>query len=415
MTFVFALIWFGSLLIDSLVGGKSEKKTVTGNPPPKIKIAKELFEEKILQKISERNTEILRRVWEKSKPEIERLKRETLDDIEKHTLKVLNGYFSISKRKGVENFLNWLYSFGTDYIVVFKKVMDTKSKVQCLINLKSGKVETLSECAKNSELERYVLQKVKIYLVNDKEISHLIEEKVIPYANRRVEEFKKNTLQIVRQKYQEELLKESKKISARLVQKGELKDLTEEDIEEVTQKVNRELTSQVLGDVTKRISAKVGVLITSAIVVKIATETTQKVAIKLAEKITVKVTAKVLTKLAEKLGAKALSALGGFESGVLACSWAGPFSIACGVAGGMVAWVATDWAINKLDEVLNREEMRKELINLLSEGERYLANSVVDTYKKALNRWENALMETLWREMGNLKLKEVPKILNGNL
>jgi len=86
-----------------------------------------------------------------------------------------------------------------------------------------------------------------------------------------------------------------KKISARLVQKGELKDLTEEDIEK--------------SDVTKRISAKVGVLVTSAIVVKIATETTQKVAIKLAEKITFKVTAKVLTKLAEKLSAKALSAL----------------------------------------------------------------------------------------------------------
>jgi len=50
-----------------------------------------------------------------------------------------------------------------------------------------------------------------------------------------------------------------------------------------------------------------------------------------------------------------------------------------------------------------------------SEGEKYLAHSVVDAYKKALNRWENALMETLWREMGNVKLKEVPKILNGNL
>jgi len=93
---------------------------------------------------------------------------------------------------------NCVVGIDTDYIAVFKKAMDTKSKVQCLINLKSGKVENLSECAENSELERYVLQTVKTYLVNDKEISHLVEERVIPYANRRVEEFKKNTFRVVR-------------------------------------------------------------------------------------------------------------------------------------------------------------------------------------------------------------------------
>ena len=411
LTFIFALIWFGSTFVENLTHKRIKIKEQNSTVIVKVVNATEIVKKELIKKLSERNTEIYTSACEKSKPEIEKLKKETIEAIRNHTSRVLNLYFSTVQRVGVEKFLNWLYSFGTDYMVVFNRLVDAKRDVECYLNLKRGEFTNLSKCVHNSELERYILQKVKTYLVNDKKITKLVEEKVIPYANGKVKEFEKNALQILSKNYKEELQKEAKKIAKQLKEEREFNNLSEEEISKITLEVTKEITPKIEGELAGRVTAKTGTVITAIITAKIVSKIVTKMATKIAEKVTLKVTSKVLTKLAEKLGAKAASALGGFEAGTLACGWLGPFSVACGAVAGAIVWFATDVVVNKLDEVLNRDEMRSFLIKQLSNGKNDITLSMVENDLKILNKVEKKICPLLQGEVKKLKAKELPQML----
>jgi uncharacterized protein YwgA len=78
-------------------------------------------------------------------------------------------------------------------------------------------------------------------------------------------------------------------------------------------------------------------------------------------------TKKLVAKYAAKGAIKGGSVLAGAGSGALLCSWTGPWAAACGVAGGVIAWLATDQIILKVDEVMNRDEFETTLREIIDE------------------------------------------------
>jgi hypothetical protein len=80
-----------------------------------------------------------------------------------------------------------------------------------------------------------------------------------------------------------------------------------------------------------------------------------------------KLGAKIAIKAAAKAGAKWAVVATGAGGGALACSWAGPVAAICGAGGAVVAWVATDVAVIKLDELMTRDEFEANLQALIDE------------------------------------------------
>ena len=391
LTFVFALLWFGSLLVESLLAPTPSSGNETLREKPPVAVKMEQAFQKVMNPLSQDNKKILRRAWEKSQPEIERLKRETLEDIRRHTRAVLNRYFSQAQREGVERFLDWLYSFGTDYVVVFKKA--------------EGVLKN------NSAMERYIRQKVETYLINPPRLNRLLKEEVIPYADRKVKEFVEKSQQILIQNYRRELEKEARRVALQLREKGEIKGLGEKEIDQIVRYVSQRLEQKLWSDVKKRVTQKVESFITGVLTFKILTKVTHKMAVKLSQKIVAKITAKIIAKAGQKMASKIGASLVGFESGVLACAWAGPFSVVCGLAAGTAAWVATDVVINKLDEAISRDEMRDSLRKYLSDVQDNLLRAVVKVYEEKLNHCEDKLKEISGDGVNNLKIKELPKVV----
>lgn len=84
--------------------------------------------------------------------------------------------------------------------------------------------------------------------------------------------------------------------------------------------------------------------------------------------------AKVAAKLLAKKGiAAAGGAAGGAAAGAIMC---GPLGPVCGVGGLIVAWVIADAALVKLDEIWNREDRERELMQIVDEGEAHLREQV---------------------------------------
>jgi hypothetical protein len=88
---------------------------------------------------------------------------------------------------------------------------------------------------------------------------------------------------------------------------------------------------------------------------------------KLAAKTTVKAAGKVLAKAAVKKGATAAATFAAGTSATAVCSFLGPFAPVCGIGAGVLTWVAVDKVVLEIDERVNREEMRAELLAGLGE------------------------------------------------
>ena len=116
------------------------------------------------------------------------------------------------------------------------------------------------------------------------------------------------------------------------------------------------LTEQAISNATQRMAITVPIGAATIVGTKmIAATIAQKVAAKLA------------AKAAAKTGGKWISVLSGLGGGTLMCSWSGPAAPVCGIAGGIIAWVATDYGIVKLDEMWNRDEFETELRTMIDE------------------------------------------------
>lgn len=95
--------------------------------------------------------------------------------------------------------------------------------------------------------------------------------------------------------------------------------------------------------------------------------------------------------LAAKAGAK--KGGGALVSGATAaalCSPAGPAAVACGVAAGVLAWVTIDKAAVEIDEYLNRDALRNDIVQALNETVPEISGELI---RRQNTRIDAALME----------------------
>ena len=95
--------------------------------------------------------------------------------------------------------------------------------------------------------------------------------------------------------------------------------------------------------------------------------------------------------LAKKGASTALSA----GLGVTLCAPAGPMAIICGVAAGLATWLAVDKALIELDESLNREEMRADILEVLAEQQALLNAQLKQEHYLRVDRFAARLNDAL--------------------
>jgi len=97
--------------------------------------------------------------------------------------------------------------------------------------------------------------------------------------------------------------------------------------------------------------------------------------------------------LAKKGASTALSA----GLGTTLCAPAGPAAILCGVAAGLATWLAVDKALIELDESLNREEMRADILEVLAEQQVLLNAQLKQEHYLRVDRFAARMNDTLQR------------------
>ena len=96
----------------------------------------------------------------------------------------------------------------------------------------------------------------------------------------------------------------------------------------------------------------------------LATKTAAAVAGKLAAKKSLQTGAALTSKTLAKKGSSSLLSAG---LGTALCAPSGPVAIVCGVTAGLVTWLTVDKALVELDETLNRQDMRADILEVLAE------------------------------------------------
>jgi len=346
------------------------------------------LKKQVFEVLKRNNQKILSQAYKAGRPDIKKLEAQNLKEVQTYIERKLTSYFNKVETKNVETFLNWFYAFGTDYKVIFRRAEDTFNAVKC----KTGHLES---CFKVSATEKYIETQIDKYLLNKNNLQRYLETEVMPYLREKLKEFARRSLEIVKTHYRKE---------AQRLLKEEFKNVPTDTLRWITDSATRRMAEKVVNltetEINRRIERKLNAMVTTALIAKI----TGKVVSKISYKLTVKITQKVAAKSAEKVGARFFT---GFGGGVLACSALGPFSLVCGVAAGVAATVATDYALTKLDEAFTRDDMRRELVKLLEEAKKDLITQLVEFHKTNLQAVETVLEELL-RE-GNYTLRQVGK------
>lgn len=83
--------------------------------------------------------------------------------------------------------------------------------------------------------------------------------------------------------------------------------------------------------------------------------------------ITKKIAAKLAVKAAAKTGGKWVASTTAAGTGAALCSWTGPGAVICAAAGGIGAWIVTDYGIIKLDELWTRDKFEADLRAMIDE------------------------------------------------
>ncbi len=109
----------------------------------------------------------------------------------------------------------------------------------------------------------------------------------------------------------------------------------------------------------------------------LASKTTAAVVGKVAAKKTFQTGAALATKTLAKKGSSTLLSAG---VGTAVCAPTGPLAILCGVTAGLVTWFTVDKALVELDEVLNREAMRADILAVLGEQKALLGEQLAEKH-----------------------------------
>ena len=105
----------------------------------------------------------------------------------------------------------------------------------------------------------------------------------------------------------------------------------------------------------------------------LASKTTAAVVGKVAAKKSFQTGAALATKTLAKKGSSTLLSAG---AGTAICAPTGPVAILCGVTAGLITWFTVDKVLVELDEMLNREEMREDIMDVLDEQQALLGEQL---------------------------------------
>jgi hypothetical protein len=112
----------------------------------------------------------------------------------------------------------------------------------------------------------------------------------------------------------------------------------------------------------------------------------------LAKKTAAAVTGKLAAKTLAKKGSSSLLSAG---LGTALCAPGGPVAILCGVTAGLVTWLAVDKALVELDDALNREEMRAEILDALADQQAELADKLKQKHYSRIDALAGRISDAL--------------------
>ena len=133
------------------------------------------------------------------------------------------------------------------------------------------------------------------------------------------------------------------------------------------------------------------------------------IGMKLASKQTAKILAKkILAKLAIKTGAKLAGAGAGASTGAEAGSFLGPpGAIVGGIVGAIVGWFATDEVVIKVDEYLNKDSFKRDIIRMIDNNKIALEKNLLKVYLDISHK----LIKENKEKLQELKRKHIKEIL----
>ena len=114
----------------------------------------------------------------------------------------------------------------------------------------------------------------------------------------------------------------------------------------------------------------------------LASKTSAAVVGKVAAKKSFQTGAALATKTLAKKGSSTLLSAG---AGAAICAPTGPVAILCGVTAGLITWFTVDKVLIELDEVLNREEMRADIVKVLKEQKALLSEQLKQKHHARIN------------------------------
>jgi hypothetical protein len=126
----------------------------------------------------------------------------------------------------------------------------------------------------------------------------------------------------------------------------------------------------------------------------LAGKTTSAVVGKVAAKKSFQTGAAVASKALAKKGSSTLLSTG---VGTAICAPTGPVAILCGVTAGLVTWFSVDKALVELDETMNRDEMRADIMAVLDEQRQILTGQLIDIHVFRIDRMAEHVDQTIDR------------------
>ena len=95
--------------------------------------------------------------------------------------------------------------------------------------------------------------------------------------------------------------------------------------------------------------------------------------------------------------------------GATLCAPSGPGALACALVAGAAGWLATDWALLRLDEALNREQLLAALQQSLDEMEEEMTRSLLAAYDRVLTEQYGAMRTDIQRTFSPLQGNSPPQ------
>jgi len=182
-----------------------------------------------------------------------------------------------------------------------------------------------------------------------------------------------------------------------------ISDLNKSAFKGIQADINQDLFGIVNKEISQRVKEqkiKGATLLSTIIIGKIVTKIASKMAIKAASKSLVKGAGKLATKSAISSEAAAGGAI------------CGPFVFICAPIAATVAWFGTDKVIVEIDEYLNRDKLKKELISMIDSKKKRLKDTLKSKYKNSLIKLDKMIKDSLKNRSVKKRVKVIKRIIN---